>query len=220
MAELTYPFLSASRLRMSTDGEGVTTLVAGAGCPLSCKYCINRNVLQKAPTAITAQELFQKVKIDDLYFQATGGGITFGGGEALLHAPFIREFRALIKNRWRIHAETSLYVPREHVDIAAQCVDSFIVDIKDMDPLIYLSYTEKEATLAHENLLHLKDLVGPERILVRLPLIPKYNTEANQAHSAEVLRSLGFTRLDLFRYIIRSDNAELIIENYRKRELP
>ena len=207
MAELLYPFLSASRLRMTTDGEGVTTLVAGSACPLSCKYCINKKVLEQKPTLLTAQELFQKVSIDDLYFQATGGGVTFGGGEALLHAPFIQEFSKLCKGRWRIYAETSLCVPREHIHIAAQCVDGFLVDIKDMDPQVYCAYTGKDATLAHENLLHLKDLVDPSRILVRIPLIPGYNTEAHQARSAEILKALGFTRLDIFPYIIKESNS-------------
>ena len=207
MTELLYPFLSASRLRMSTDGEGVTTLVAGSACPLACKYCINKKVLQQKPTLLTAQELFRKVSIDDLYFQATGGGVTFGGGESLLHAPFIQEFSTLCKGRWRIYAETSLCVPREHIDIAAQCVDGFIVDIKDMDPNIYKAYTGKDATLPHQNLLHLKELVGPDRILVRIPLIPEYNTEAHQARSAETLTALGFTRLDIFPYILREDNS-------------
>ena len=213
MAEPLYPFLTMARLRMEIDGEGVTTLVAGAGCPLSCKYCINKKLLTCKPTMLTPQALFDRVKIDDLYFQATGGGVTFGGGEALLHAPFIREFSQLCKGRWRIYAETSLCVPRDYVDIAAQCVDGFIVDIKDMDPQIYRSYTGQAATLAHENLLHLRDLVGPDRILVRIPLIPNYNTEAHQAHSAELLRSQGFTRLDLLHYIIKSDSSKLTIEN-------
>ena len=39
------PLIKAERLRMETDGEGVTTLVAAMGCPLSCKYCINAPLL-------------------------------------------------------------------------------------------------------------------------------------------------------------------------------
>ena len=207
MAEPRFPLLSLSRLRMEVDGEGVTTLVAGAGCPLSCKWCINKKVLQQTPTPVTPQELFNRVKIDDLYFQATGGGVTFGGGESLLHTEFIRSFRQLCGSRWKLYAETSLCVPREQVDIAAQCVDGFIVDIKDMDPEIYKAYTGKEATLAHENLAHLLSLVGPERILVRTPLIPDFNTKEAQDHSIELLKAMGFTRLDPFSYVIRDEGA-------------
>ena len=37
MAEPLFPLLRIVRLRMETDGEGVTSLIAGAGCPLTCK---------------------------------------------------------------------------------------------------------------------------------------------------------------------------------------
>ena len=203
MTEPMFPLLSLSRLRMEVDGEGVTTLIAGAGCPLSCKWCINKKVLQKAPTSVTPQELFDRVKIDDLYFQATGGGVTFGGGESLLHTEFIRSFRTLCENRWKIYAETSLCVPQTAVETAAQCVDGFIVDIKDMDPEIYKAYTGRDAVLAHSNLEHLLSLVGPERILVRIPLIPDFNTKEAQSHSIDTLKAMGFTRLDPFSYLIR-----------------
>lgn len=204
MAEALYPFLTLARLRMEIDGEGVTTLVAGAGCPLSCKYCINKKLLQGRPTLVTPKELFDKVKVDDLYFQASGGGVTFGGGEALLHTEFIQNFRELCQDRWRIYAETGLHVPAEQIHTAAQCIDGFIVDIKDMNPAIYQAYTGKEGTLAYENLKLLKELVGPERIVVRVPLIPEFNTEAEQAHSLQMLKAMGFTRLDPFSYILKN----------------
>lgn len=203
MSEPLYPLLAVSRLRMEVDGEGVTTLVAGAGCPLSCRYCINAALLKKPPQMLTAQALFDKVKCDDLYFQATGGGVCFGGGESLLHAEFIREFRKLCEGSWRIYAETSLHVPEENVRIAAQCVDGFIVDIKDMNPEIYRRYTGKEAALAHENLRLLAQLVGAKRIVVRVPLIPEYNTKADQAISLQTLQSMGLHRLDAFSYVVR-----------------
>ena len=76
MAEPLYPLLRLARLRMGTDGEGVTTLIAGAGCPLHCRWCINRELLLRAPSElVTAQELLERVRIDDLYFRATGGGL-------------------------------------------------------------------------------------------------------------------------------------------------
>ena len=36
-----FPLFGLSRLRMQTDGAGVTTLVAAQGCPLRCRMCIN-----------------------------------------------------------------------------------------------------------------------------------------------------------------------------------
>ena len=200
-----YPLLAVSRLRMGTDGIGVTTLVSGAGCPLDCRWCINKRLLREAPARqVSAEELLEQVKIDDLYFQATGGGITFGGGESLLHADFIRRFREICPEEWQIRVETSLAVPAEQVKTVAEAVDEFIVDCKDMDQEIYHHYTGKDSTLMRENLRILLDAAGPERITVRVPLIPEYNTKEDQARSAGLLRSMGFRKLDLFDYVIRS----------------
>lgn len=199
-----YPLLALSRLRMGTDGVGVTTLIAGAGCPLNCRWCINKRFLRETPVEeIGVQALLERVRIDDLYFRATGGGVTFGGGESLLHAPFIRAFRKECPPEWRISAETSLAVHRESVELALEAVDEFIVDCKDMNPETYRRYTGGDASLMQENLRLLLEKAGAERVLVRVPLIPDYNTREDRAASAEALRKMGVERFDLFDYVIR-----------------
>ena len=57
MAEPLYPLLHLSRHRLGTDGVGVTTLVAGAGCPLRCRWCINARLLREAPVELLRQSL-------------------------------------------------------------------------------------------------------------------------------------------------------------------
>ena len=88
------PLIGIARHRLATDGQGVTTLVAFHGCPLRCRYCLNPQCLEPSGIQqdITPQELLDKVRVDDLYFQATNGGICFGGGEPLLHSRFIADF--------------------------------------------------------------------------------------------------------------------------------
>lgn len=204
MTEPLYPLQGLSRLRMGTDGTGVTTLIAGAGCPLRCRWCINEELLREAPAEnVTAAELIGRVKIDDLYFRATGGGVTFGGGESLLHAAFIRRFRELCPAEWTISVETSLAVPRENLEAVLGAVDLFIVDCKDMDAEIYRRYTGADGARMKENLRLLLDGVGPEKLLVRVPLIPRFNTPGDQKRSAESLRAMGVERLDLFDYVIK-----------------
>lgn len=203
MKGLTYPLLAILRHRMGIDGDGITTLIAGSGCPLHCKWCINAEALQRPPMFVTPQTLFERVCCDDLYFQATGGGVTFGGGEALLHAAFIAEFRKLCGIRWHIYAETSLAVTTAQAELAAQCVDGFIVDCKDMNPEIYHRYTGGKMETMQKNLRLLLTRVGTEHVLVRVPRIPEFNAEDDQERSVEVLRALGVTRFDRFTYVIR-----------------
>lgn len=200
--EYTAPVIAVSRLRMLVDGPGVTTLVCFHGCPLRCHWCLNP--FSFAPetkrTYMTAQQLYDQVKLDELYFVSTGGGITFGGGEPLLYSDFLRDFRSVCGGAWHLCAETSLSVPWENVRQAAECIDHFYVDCKDMDPTIYRRYTGQDNALMRSNLGKLLALVGPERITVRIPLIPDFNTEADQQRSRAKLEAMGLQKFDLFSY--------------------
>lgn len=193
-----------SRHRLTTDGEGVTTLVAFNGCPLRCKYCLNKTcwVAEKGRD-YTPEILFEEVKIDQLYFLATHGGVTFGGGEPLLQVDFIKAFRELCGPQWQILVETSLNVPFENVQTIDPILDGYIIDIKDMNPEIYQGYTGKENTVVLANLEWLLKQGDPNRIMVRVPHIPEFNTDEDVAKSKEHLTAMGVKNIDEFNYIIR-----------------
>ena len=199
------PIVTCARLRMQTDGKGVTTLVCFHGCPLRCRYCINPFSFAEDTKreSLTPKQLYDRVKIDALYFLATGGGVTFGGGEPLLYGRFLQEFREICGQDWHLCAETSLNVPREQVELAAECIDHFYVDCKDTNPDIYRRYTGRNNEKMLENLQFLLSLVGPERITVRLPLIPDYNTEEDRQRSKALLQEMGIQKFDLFTYRVK-----------------
>ena len=192
------------RHRLTTDGEGVTTLVAFNGCPLRCKYCLNKASWEEENGRLyTPEQLFEEVKIDQLYFLATHGGVTFGGGEPLLQVAFIKAFRELCGSQWQIVAETSLNVPFENVETLDSVLDGYIVDIKDMNPEIYKAYTGKDNTLVLSNLEWLLKSGDPNRIMVRVPHIPEFNTDEDVKRSKEQLATMGIKNIDEFQYIIR-----------------
>ena len=201
-----FPLWKTGRLRMATDGHGVTMLVCAQGCPLDCKLCINP---QSKPfgceNQISPSQLYDLVKQDGLYYSATGGGIAFGGGEPLLHSAFISRFRRVIPEEWHIYSESSLAVPEKNVYEAAETVDHFFIDIKDIDPVIYKAYTGADNGTAISNLHLLLKLAGSDRITVRVPLIPGYNTEKDRERTVAYLRGAGVSSIDLFRYRIPSD---------------
>lgn len=213
-----FPSFAYDRLRMEADGEGVTTLVCAQGCPLRCKYCINPKsswYKEKPRYIFTPESLYEALKIDSLYFLATGGGVTFGGGEPLLYVNFMKEFARLAKG-WKIYCETSLAVPWRQVEKAADCIDHFIVDIKDTNPAIYRAYTGKSNELAMGNLRRLVETVGGEKITVRLPLIPGYNTDADRDGSERVLRTMGVVHIQRFNYRLREGMPYSMAKNETK----
>ena len=202
MSGLTAPFVARARHRMQVDGRGVTTLVCFHGCPLRCRWCINPFTLDPGTKQelLTPRELYEKVRIDELYFLATGGGVTFGGGEPLLYSGFIQEFRKICGNDWHLCAETSLNVPWENVAKAAASIDHFYIDCKDTNPDIYRRYTGQDNARMLDNLRRLLEIADPERITVRVPLIPGFNTGEDQIRSRELLQTMGVIHFDLFTY--------------------
>lgn len=204
-SEITAPFIAINRHRLTTDGEGVTTLVAFHGCPLHCQYCLNAQCLQADGVwcRLTPGELYSEVEIDDLYFMATGGGICFGGGEPLLRSDFIKAFAEIMNPEWKLTIETSLNVPLENVKAIASLVQMWYVDIKDMNPDIYKAYGCKENKQVISNLQWLAANGYADKVIIRLPLIPEYNTDEDRQQSQQQLEKMGFTNFDKFNYIVR-----------------
>lgn len=197
--------IGIARHRLSTDGDGVTTLVAFHGCPLRCRYCLNPQSLGGGNRfkEYSPQSLYNEVRVDELYFLATNGGITFGGGEPCLRPDFIHEFRGLCDQAWQINLETSLNVPTANTEALLPLVNTLIVDIKDMNPDIYRNYTGQNNDFVLDNLHMIADAGRQQDCVIRIPLIPNYNTEADRDASRKALEALGFNRFDLFTYQIR-----------------
>ena len=204
-SEITAPFIAINRHRLTTDGEGVTTLVGFHGCPLHCEYCLNPQCLQADGVwcRLTPGELYSEVEIDDLYFVATGGGICFGGGEPLLRSDFIKAFAEIMNPEWKLTIETSLNVPLENVKAIASLVQMWYVDIKDMNPDIYKAYGCKENKQVVSNLQWLAANGYADKVIIRLPLIPEYNADEDRQRSQQQLEEMGFTNFDKFNYIVR-----------------
>ena len=198
----TAALIGISRHRLTTDGEGVTTLVAFHGCPLRCKYCLNPKSFAQEGVwkQYDCEQLYEEVKIDELYFLATHGGVTFGGGEPALQSNFISEFRRLCGTGWKITIETSLNVPQENIERLLPVVDCYIVDIKDMNNDRYETYTGKSNTRVIENLRWLVIQGKAKQITVRVPHIPSYNTETDIENSIHQLKEIGLSDFDRFTY--------------------
>lgn len=212
-AAMTSEIFGISRHRIGTDGPGITTLVAFMGCSLHCRYCLNPQCHRLAPDAdgtrtrptsaqrISPEMLYRKVSIDDIYFQATRGGICFGGGEPALQAPFISRFAELCGRKWKISLETSLHAPLALWSTLIGVVDEWIVDVKDMNPLIYKEYTGEDSLIG-PHLAWLAEHVPQERICVKVPHIPEFNSDADVRQSIQQLEEMGFSRIQEFHYSI------------------
>ena len=79
------------------DGPGIRTVVFFNGCKLRCLFCHNPETWNMQDNNITVEELYKKIINFKEYF-GDKGGVTFSGGEPLLHSEFIIELSKLLKN--------------------------------------------------------------------------------------------------------------------------
>ena len=129
----------------------------------------------------------------------------FGGGEPALRSRFIEAFRAICPKEWKINIETSMNVPQEHLERLMPVVDEYMIDIKDMNPRIYREYTGMGNEKVMSNLERLVAEGLADRCIIRIPLIPDFNTDEDRENSFRQLQEMGFTRFDRFDYIIKNN---------------
>lgn len=129
----------------------------------------------------------------------------FGGGEPALRSRFIEAFRAICPKEWKINIETSINVPQEHLERLMPVVDEYMIDIKDMNPRIYREYTGMGNEKVMSNLERLVAEGLADRCIIRIPLIPDFNTDDDRENSVRQLQEMGFTRFDRFDYIIKNN---------------
>lgn len=119
-----------------------------------------------------------------------------------------REFREFCGKEWLLTVETSLNVERERIERLLPVIDRFIIDIKDMNPAIYKRYTGMDNEAVVSNLRLLVERGRAEDMIVRVPLIPGYNTDSDRVESCRQLEVMGIKHFDLFTYIIdRHDDS-------------
>ena len=125
------------------DGPGIRVVVFFNGCKLRCKYCHNPEMWTKKENNYTPQELVDKIKRYKPYFK-NNGGVTFSGGEPLLHSKFIIETAKLLKQEDIHIALDTAGVGLGDYEEVLKYVDLVILDIKHTEKAGYKEVTNLE----------------------------------------------------------------------------
>ncbi len=113
---------------------------------------------------------------DRPFFESSGGGVTFSGGEPLSQPEFLAScLRACRERGLHTAVDTCGLAPRDVVLEIAGLTDLVLFDIKQMDPEAHRRHTGADNRLILEN-LRLLSATGTE-IWVRVPLIPGVNDD-------------------------------------------
>ena len=199
--------IGINRYRIQSDGRGIRTLIGFHGCPLRCKYCLNPQCFSKdEKLTVDFDYVAEEVYKDELYYRITNGGVTFGGGEPLLHSEdMLRLITEYGFNELNISIETSLNVNLSNLETVYKHIDKWFIDIKDMNLIIYKNYTGIDNNKVKSNLQWMVEHgVRKEDVVIRVPLISGYNNEQDIKNSICELKNIGFSQFDIFRYKIDS----------------
>ncbi len=154
-----------------------------AQCTLcgSCVAACHAGARRFGSQTYTPQQVLEAALPEQVFFDASGGGVTFSGGECLTHAAFLEETLRLLKAH-SIHTvlDTCGAVPEEAVLRTMPYTDLYLYDLKKMDPALHRAYTG----LDNRQILHNLELLCKRgaSVVIRVPLIPGYTDSPEDLH--------------------------------------
>jgi len=148
----------------------------------------------------TVPELASELLANADVFEASGGGITFSGGEPLMQAAFLAELADHLRPQINLAIETSGYAsPDGYRDVVSR-MDLVFQDLKHPDSVAHRKWTGVDPAPIHANLRWLKDSGKP--FVARIPLIPGVNDspEAKEGFARLLEGRSGLQRVELLPY--------------------
>lgn len=149
-------------------------------CPAGSREIVGREY--------TVKELTKELMKDQMFYEESGGGVTFSGGEVMsMDMDFILAMAKELKRQdVTLTIDTCGYVPYERFEKILPYVNTFLYDVKVMDPELHKKYMGTDNKLILENLIRLSQ--DGARIYIRIPTIKEVN--GNEENMKETIAFL------------------------------
>lgn len=146
----------------------------------ACFACVDAcpsTALKAAGKDLDTEAVISEIRKDTVFYETSGGGVTFSGGEPLLYhtqlIPVLEQCRELGIS---VCIDTCLAVPWDHIADIAVLSELFLVDVK---------HSTNEEVMPETVFSNLEKLAGLSRIWIRIPVIPAWNdTESEMKNIA------------------------------------
>ncbi|MCH1918638.1 pyruvate formate lyase 1-activating protein [Shewanella sp. A3A] len=130
----------------TVDGPGIRFIAFMQGCLMRCKYCHNRDTWDLDDgKEVTVAELMEQILSYRSFYEASGGGVTASGGEAVLQAEFVAAwFKACKEAGFHTCLDTNGFV-RKYTPVIDELLDNtslVMLDIKQMDDAKHIDLTK------------------------------------------------------------------------------
>ncbi|MDD9149629.1 glycyl-radical enzyme activating protein [Sporolactobacillus sp. CQH2019] len=194
------------------DGEGIRTVVFFKGCPLRCAWCSNPESQRARPEQMrddthggfttvgeymSVSEIMKVIRQDRDFYEESGGGVTFSGGEVLNQARFAIELAKAIKNEGiHLACETTGYTAPSLFKEFIKYMNFMFFDVKQWNSQKHHEGTGVNNELILQNLQ--TAVKAGKDLLVRIPVIPQFNDTLGDAiHFGELFNKVGIKKVEL-----------------------
>ena len=164
-----------------------------------CGMCENvcpQNAVLISGKEVTREFVFEEIMKDFAFYDPSGGGVTFSGGEPLIQADFVSVVARLCKENG-IHTivDTVGCVPFANFEKIMPYTDKFFYDIKACDAEQFRKVCGGDFSLVLSNLTKLAECAD---VTVRMPVIPRYNDHPDYMDACgRMLAACGVKHADL-----------------------
>lgn len=194
------------------DGDGIRTTVFFQGCNLHCPWCHNPETVPFEPVLlnyretgktekkgrdVSAEEILPELLEDLDFFEESGGGVTFSGGEVMMQADGAVFLAGLLKEHGiSVLIDTAGNVPYAAFEKMNRVADGYLYDYKTASAEKYRKVIGGDLNTVTDNLYRL--LQTDLQIHVRIPLIPGFNTGKEEITEICVsLQKIGVKEVEL-----------------------
>ncbi len=193
---------------VATCGQNCHTLQNGAHvfdrrmC-VKCGKCSEvcpKDALFLAGREISAEELVSVLERDTAFFRASGGGVTFSGGESILQNKFLMETLRLCRKKGISAAlETALCYDYRLLENVLPYIGVVLADIKHTDPEKHRRFTGRGNETILENFRRLGR--SGVRVIARCAVIPSFNDSPEELRAiVEFVREAGIKEFELLNF--------------------
>ncbi|MDD3337571.1 MAG: glycyl-radical enzyme activating protein [Lachnospiraceae bacterium] len=135
---------------------------------------------------LTVKQIYDIVKRDVPFYEASGGGVTISGGEPLAQPEFTYALLRTLTERWINTAiETCGFAEKEGYENIVPYLDTIFMDIKQMDSAKHRAWTGQGNEKILENIKRVNDLVPVygNNLFIRIPIIPGFNDQPDEVEA-------------------------------------
>ncbi|EHI55088.1 hypothetical protein HMPREF9333_01708 [Johnsonella ignava ATCC 51276] len=169
-------------------------------CATCVDFCIY-GAREKAGRLYSVDEVIKEIEKDKMFYEQSNGGVTLSGGEVMTQdINFILQIlKRCDRMGYNVNIDTCGYSSFERFEKILPYVDTFLYDIKHIDPDKHRLLTGKDNVLILDNLKKLNDKNG--KIHIRIPVIEGVNSDDENINGiADFIKDMNITMVSLLPY--------------------